>query len=158
MSDQTSIRDRLEADYRSALKSRDTETVAAIRMLKAAIQNAEISKRSPVTEEEILGVLSKEAKVRRESHDEFERGGRPELAEREAFALSVLSRYMPPRLSEAEIRDIVNVAVAELTPQQREKPQAAMGLVMRKVMPQVSGRADGDAVNAAVRSALSGSS
>ena len=154
MTQQAAVRDQLELDYRDALKQHDSETVAAIRMAKAAIQSAEITKREPLTEDEVMAVMAREVKVRRESLVEFDRGGRPELSAREAHALKVLSRYMPAQLSDMEIRAIVDQAISELDVDTGSSPQAAMGTVMKVVMPKVRGRADGTAVSAIVRAAL----
>jgi hypothetical protein len=123
-------------------------------MAKAAIQNAEVAKREPLSEDELMGVLAREMKVRKESHGEFERGGRPELAAKEADAIEVLARYLPAQLSEDEIRQIVMQAVGDLGGDLTANPRAAMGAVMKVVMPKVQGQADGSAVTAIVRSAL----
>ncbi|HZT96092.1 MAG TPA: GatB/YqeY domain-containing protein [Chloroflexota bacterium] len=155
MTDDTGMRDRVEADYKAALKARDSDTVSTLRMLKAAIQNAEIVKRAPLTEDEALAVLRREAKVRRESRDEFERGGRQDLAARERTALDVLNGYLPAELDEDQLRTMINLALAELTPEQRDNPRAALGPLIKKVMAQTGGRAEGGTVSAMARSALS---
>jgi uncharacterized protein len=150
----TSVRDRLETDYRDALRCRDSGTVAAIRMAKAAIQNAEIANRSPLSEDDVMSVLSREVKTRGESLGEFERGGRPELAAKEAQALDVLSRYMPAQLSEEDIRQIVTETIEQLDVTIPTNPQAALGTVMKAVMPKDRGRAGGSAVSLIVRATL----
>jgi uncharacterized protein YqeY len=123
-------------------------------MAKAAIQNAEIANRSPLSEDDVMSVLSREVKTRRESLGEFERGGRPELAAKEAQALDVLSRYMPAQLSEEDIRQIVTETIEQLDVTIPTNPQAALGTVMKAVMPKVRGRADGSAVSSIVRATL----
>ncbi len=148
------LRDRLERDYRDALKARESGRVSVIRMVKAAIQNAEKARGEPLTDAEVAGVLTKETKLRRESLSEFERGGRPDLAAVESDALAVLGSYLPEQLSEQEIRGLVVEAIGRLPAGQRSSPRAAVGLVMRELMPQVRGRADGSAVNEIVRAEL----
>lgn len=149
------LRDRLDQDYREALKAHEASRVSVIRMARAAIQSAEKSKGSPLTEVEVEDVLTREAKLRRESLAEFERGGRFDLVSSESEALTILSAYMPPQLSEEEIRQIVNEAVSELDPDSLEDGgKQAIGQIMRTVMPKVRGRADGGVVNGIVRGAL----
>jgi len=152
---QEQVRGRLESDYRESLKARDSARVSVIRMLKAAVQNSEKAKGSPLSEAEWADVINREVKLRRESLAEFERGRRGDLASTEARALKILAEYSPPQLSEDEIREIVDRAIEGMDAAGLENPKSALGLVMRTVMPQVHGRADGSVVNDMVRSALS---
>ncbi len=158
MATQAGLRDRLEQDYREALKSRDASRVSVIRMVKAALQNEDKARQSPLSEDDVVGVIVKEAKVRREAMTEFERGGRHDLAEQEAAALQILQTYLPQQLTQDELRAIVAEAVAALPPETAANPNAATGMVMRSVMPRVKGRAEGSAVNAVVREMLAGRS
>jgi uncharacterized protein len=150
------LRDKLEQDYRSALKSRDAARVSVIRMVKAALQNADKAKGTPLSGEELVGVITREAKLRRESLSEFERGGSPDLVAPQAQALEILSEYLPPQLSEAEIRDLVEQAISSLDQRTLENGPGASGAVMRAVMPELRGRADGAVVSRIVAAALTG--
>lgn len=148
--------DRLEREYRDALRARDAQKVSVIRMVKASIQNEEKVKQRPLAEQEVIEVVIRESKLRRESLAEFERGGRFDLAAPESAALDILAQYLPEQLSEVEIRSIVEATLAEMDGTALANPNAAVGLVMRTVMPRVRGRADGAMVNGIVRSVLAG--
>jgi uncharacterized protein YqeY len=124
-------------------------------MLKASIQNAEKVKGSSLSDEEFSAVASREAKIRRGSLQEFEGAGRADLAENEAYALSVLADYLPAQLSEDDLRIIVERAIAQLEDDVLANPGAATGFVMRAVMPEVRGQADGTALRRLVEEALS---
>jgi len=153
---QSSLRERIERDYVASMKARDASRLSALRMLKASVQNADKAKGSPLTEEELTASVGREVKLRRESISEFERGNRPDLVAAESAALEVLSDYVPPQLSDEELRRIVRQTADGLDDQARSNPRAALGEVMRSVMPQVRGRAEGDRVNSMAREILVG--
>jgi hypothetical protein len=148
------LRERLERDYVASLKSRDSARVSVLRLLKAAMQNAEKVKGSPLSQSEMTDVIAREVKMRRESCIEFERGGRSDLATAETHALEILAEYQPSQLSEDDIRELVEQAVSGLDPEARSNPRSALGVVMRAVMPDVKGRADGNMVSEIVRAVL----
>ncbi|HHN63960.1 MAG TPA: GatB/YqeY domain-containing protein [Nitrospirae bacterium] len=144
---------RIEADLKDALKRSDRLKVSVLRMIKASIKNKEIEKGSPLSDEEIISVLTSLSKQRRESIEEFRRAGREELVEKETAELSVLQSYMPEQLSEEELNDIINSAIQE----SGATSVRDIGKVMKIVMPRVKGRADGKVVNQKVRAILESS-
>lgn len=151
----SALKDQLKADLTTAMKSRDAVTSATIRMALTAITTEEVSGKQAreLTDDDILTVLGREAKKRRESAEAYESANRPELAERELLELDVLGRYLPSALSDAEVKEIIDAAVGEVTASGVTGGQA-MGQVMKLVQPQVKGRADGGVVAAQVKSAL----
>lgn len=151
----SSFKDRLQSDLRSAIKARDEVTSATIRMALTAITNEEVSGRESrqLSDDDVLSVLGREAKKRREAAEAYESANRPELAQRELLELDVLARYLPQALSDDEVRAIVSGAVAEVAATGATGGQA-MGQVMKLVQPQVKGRADGGRVAALVKAAL----
>ena len=137
------------------MKARDELTVATLRMVLTAITSEEVSGKQAreLTDDDVLTVLGREAKKRRESAEAYDTAKRPELADRERAELSVISRYLPELMSEAEVKAVVDAAVAKVAAD-GATGQAAMGAVMKLVQPQVKGRADGGQVAALVRGAL----
>lgn len=151
----TALKAVLQSDLTSAMKARDELVTATLRMALTAVTNEEVAGKQAreLSDDDVLTVLGREAKKRRESAEAYDAAGRPELAERERAELSVLARYLPQPLSDAEVDGIVAAAVAEVTAG-GVTGGAAMGAVMKLVQPQVRGRADGGAVAASVRAAL----
>ena len=148
------LRTRLEEDYIASMKGRDSARVSVLRMLKAAVQSAEKTKGSTLSEEEMLAVLTREVKVRSESLSEFERAERHDLAVTEVSALTILNEYMPLQLSEDEDPAEVRSAIERLDEASRSNPRVATGRVMRDVMPKLRGRAGGSVVNRVVTASL----
>lgn len=146
---------RLHGDLTDAMRARDELRTATLRMALTAVTNEEVAGKAAreLGDDEVVGVLAKEAKKRRESAQAFTEGGRPELAERELAEAAVLDGYLPAQLSDGELRDLVAGAVAEATAAGAEGPRA-MGVVMKALQPQVAGRADGGRVAAEVRAQL----
>lgn len=124
--------------------------MSTIRLARAAIHNAEIERGRPLTDPEVEAIVAREITRRREAIEAYGRGGRDDLVQKETLELAILSEYLPPQLSEAELRAIVAQAVAEIGAQ---GPQD-IGRVMRAVMPKVKGQADGGLVSRLVREAL----
>ena len=151
------LKDRLRADLTTAMKARDEVRSSTLRMVLTAITNAEVSGKQAreLSDDEIIGVLSSEAKKRREAAAAFAEGGRTEMAEKETAEAAVIADYLPEQLSDEEIADLVTSAIAQAGV--REEGMKAMGKVMGMVQPQVKGRADGAAVAAEVRRQLAGS-
>jgi len=137
------------------MKARDELTVATLRMVLTAITSEEVSGKQAreLTDDDVLTVLGREAKKRRESAEAYDTAKRPELADRERAELSVIAKYLPESMSEAEVKAVVDAAVAQVAAG-GATGQAAMGAVMKLVQPQVKGRADGGQVAALVRGAL----
>ncbi|MGH2783899.1 MAG: GatB/YqeY domain-containing protein [Actinomycetota bacterium] len=144
------LREKIADDMREAMKARDAVRVAALRMLMTSVKNAEVEKRHELSDDEVLDVIGKDAKRRRESIEAFEKGGRDDLVAKESSELAVLEAYLPERLSDEELAALVDAAIAETgatTPKQ-------MGDVMKALMPKLRGRADGGQVSALVKAKL----
>lgn len=149
-----SLKDRLRADLTTAMKARDELRSSTLRMVLSAVTNAEVAGKSAkvLSDDEVVAVLTTEAKKRREAAVAFADGGRAESAEKERAEAAVIADYLPEQLTEAEVAEIVAAAV-ESTGAVAEGMKA-MGKVMGVVTPQVKGRADGGAVAAEVRRQL----
>ena len=149
-----SLKERLRADLTTAMKARDELRASTLRMVLSAVTNAEVAGKSAkvLTDDEVVGVLTTEAKKRREAATAFADGGRAESAEREKAEAAVIADYLPEQLTEAEVAEIVAAAVASTGA--AAEGMKAMGKVMGVVQPQVKGRADGGAVAAEVRRQL----
>ena len=146
------LKDRLQADLTASMKARNELTTATLRMALTAVGTEEVAGKTArrLSDDEVLKVLAREAKKRREAADAFTAGGRPDRAERELAEGAVLDAYLPAQLSDDALTALVQAAVAEAG---ASGPQA-MGAVMKLVTPQVAGRAEGGRVAAAVRAAL----
>ncbi len=144
------LADRLQEDLHRALRAGDSLRVSTIRLARAAIHNASIERGRALTDAEIEEIITREMKRRREAIAAFGQGGRDDLVQKETLELAILSEYLPPQLSEADLRAIVAEAVAQVS---AAGPQD-MGRVMGAVMPKVKGRADGGLVSRLVREAL----
>ncbi len=146
------LKEQLNEDLKTAMKAHDENRVGTIRMLKAAISNFEIARTDPknkefgkpITEADLLGVVDKQIKQRRESIELYEKGNRPELAAKEAAEIDILEPYLPKRLSRDEIKAEVEAMIAELGT--REFPK-----VMREAATRLKGRADGKEINQVVK-------
>jgi uncharacterized protein YqeY len=149
-----SLRERLDADLKTAMKAGDSVRLSTIRLVKSEIRNTEIAKGSPLSDDDILQVIARENKKRRESIEQFTKAGRTDLADKEQAELSVLSEYLPKQLDEAEIENITREVMTELN----AATKADTGRVMSAVMPKVRGRADGRLVKSVVDRLLGGSS
>ena len=148
------LKDRLRADLTTAMKARDQLRTGTLRMVLTAITNAEVGGKEAreLSDDEVIGVLTSEAKKRREAAEAVDAGERPELAAKERDESAILSEYLPAQLGEDEIRDIVTAAVESTG--SAGAGMKAMGAVMGVVQPQVKGRADGKAVAAEVKRQL----
>ncbi|MBI5446151.1 MAG: GatB/YqeY domain-containing protein [Deltaproteobacteria bacterium] len=151
MSEQDSLLARLDRALLEAMKARDAVRTSTLRMVRAALKNREIDKRAALAESDVLEVLASLGKQRRESIEQFQAGGRQDLVDKETAELKILQEFLPAELTEAELRELVRTAVAEVG----AAGPRDMGKVMSAVMPRVKGRADGRAVNAMVREILS---
>ena len=150
----SALKDRLRADLTTAIKARDEVRSSTIRMLLTAITNAEVAGKAhrELSDDDIIGVLSTEAKKRREAATAFADGGRLEMADKERAEGVVIGDYLPAQLSEDEIAGIVSAAIEQTGA--AGEGMRAMGKVMGLVTPQVKGKADGSAVAAEVRRQL----
>lgn len=147
-----SLKTRLHDDLTTALKARDELTLATVRMALAAVTNEEVAGKSAreLSDDEVLVVLTREAKKRREAAEAYDQAGRAQLAARERAEGEVLARYLPTQLSDDQLQELVADAVARA----EATSPAQMGAVMKLLVPAVAGRADGGRVSAAVRAYL----
>jgi hypothetical protein len=141
-----SLREKLESDLKSAMKAGDTLRVSVIRLARGEIRNLEIENGSALTEDEILQVLSRESKKRRESIDQYQKGGRADLVEKETAELRILAEYLPEQFDEGRVIDIAREVILEL----HAASKADKGKVMSAMMQRVRGRADGKLVSSVV--------
>jgi uncharacterized protein YqeY len=151
----TTFKDRLQSDLTAAIKGRDELRSATLRMTLAAVTTEEVAGKAAreLSDDEVVKVITREAKKRREAAEAFEKGGRAEQAERERAEGAVLEEYLPKQLTDEELAGLVAEAVAEAKAGGAEGPRA-MGAVMKIVNPKVAGRAEGGRVAAAVKKAL----
>ncbi|AJQ27229.1 GatB/YqeY domain-containing protein [Pelosinus fermentans] len=147
-----SLKERLTEDMKQAMKDKESGKLrlSVIRMVRANIKNVEIDSKQELSDDEVLGVVSKEVKMRRDSIEEFTKGNRLDLVENLEQEIEVLMKYLPEQLSETEVRTLVEQAVAE----SKAVSPKEMGKVMAVLMPKVKGRADGKLVNTIVREML----
>jgi uncharacterized protein YqeY len=147
----STLNEKVSADIAAAMKARDATRLSALRMLKAAVMNKGVEKGRDLEDAEILQVVSSLVKQRRDSIEQFEKGGRRDLVEKETAEIAVLQAYLPPAASPEEI----DAAVAEAIAETGASSPRDMGKVMKAVMPRLAGKnADGKAVNDAVRRKL----
>ncbi|MDQ0339633.1 uncharacterized protein YqeY [Caldalkalibacillus uzonensis] len=146
-----SLAEQLNSDMKQAMKNKEKTRLSVIRMVKAALKNEEIKLGRALTDEDVLTVLSREMKQRKESLQEFEKAGRDDLVETLKEEISVLETYLPEQMSEDELRQLVSDTITEVG----AVSKADMGKVMGAIMPKVKGKADGALVNRLVQEALS---
>jgi uncharacterized protein YqeY len=148
------LKERLQGDLTEAIRSRDELASGTIRMVLTAITNEEVSGKSArvLTDAEIITVLSREAKKRREAADAFKDAGRADRAEQETNEGKVITKYLPEQLSEDDVKKIIADAIAETG----ASGPAGMGVVMKAIQPKVAGKADGGTVSGLVKAALTG--
>lgn len=148
------LRERIDTELKTAMKAKDKVRLAAIRSIKKALLEKEVELRSQgktLGEAEELALLSKEAKQRRDSIEQYRQGGREDLAEQEAQELAIIESYLPKQLSDEEIRAAVDEAIAQTGASSLKD----MGKVMGPLMQKLKGRADGQKVQAMVKEKLS---
>ena len=156
MTDPTGLKQQLRADLTTAMKARDKVRSGTLRMVLTAITEAEVSGRESheLTDQQVLDVVIKEAKKRREAEEAYANADRPELAEKERAESAVLADYLPQQLTADQIASLVTEAIASTGA--AELGLKGMGKVMGVVTPQTKGKADGGAVAAEVRRQLAG--
>ncbi len=146
------IQERLTEAMKEAMKAKASLRLNTIRMMRTAIKNREIDARAELTEQEAISVLSTLVKQRRESAEAYRNGGREDLAVKEEQELAVVQEFLPAQLDEAEIRELIEKAVAETGASSMKD----MGKVMKLVSAQTTGRADGRLVSELVKARLAG--
>lgn len=147
-----SLKEKLTADMKEAMKAREKgrQRLGVIRMVRGAIRQQEIDGQKELDDDAVLAVISKEVKQRRDSIEEFKKGGREDLVAQNEAEIAVLMAYLPQQMAEDEIRKLVQDAI---TATGASSPKE-MGKVMKELMPKVKGRADGKLVNQIVRELL----
>lgn len=146
-----SLKQRLSEDVKAAMKARDRERLGVLRLVQAAIKQREVDGRAELGDADVLGVLEKMAKQRRESAEQYVKGGRQDLADQEHFELGVIQSYLPEPLGEAELDALIGQAIAEtgaIGPRD-------MGALMTALRPRVQGRADMAELSRKVKQRLS---
>ena len=154
-----SLVEKIHQDMVSAMKQRWVERLSTLRMVVSALKNKEIDQRSPVTDAQALQVLTTLIKQRRDSIEQFTKGNRPELAEKEAAEIVVIEEYMPKAAGDDELRQLVTSTVAELRSQGTQLGTKDIGTVMKAVQARIQStglRADGRVVSDMVKTALAG--
>jgi len=145
-----SLLQKLDDDLKVALKASDSLKVSVLRMSKAALKNRQIDKGGQLSEEDIISVISSLSNQRKESIEQFSKGGREDLAEKERQELAILQSYLPKQLTTEELDRIILDAIKESSAESIKD----MGKIMRLMMPRVQGTADGKIVNQRVKDLL----
>ena len=145
------LREKIFNDMKTAMKARETDKLAAIRLLQAALKQKEVDERVELTDELVLAIIEKMLKQRRDSIEQFTAGNRLDLVAKEEFEVGVLSAYMPQQLTEAEVLAILDGIIAETGATSAKD----MGKVMNALRPRVAGRADMGKLSAIVKARLS---
>lgn len=144
------LKERINEDMKSALRAKETQRLSAIRLLLAAVKQREVDERKDLSDPDVVVVIDKMIKQRRESISQYERANRQDLAQAEQYELTVLQGYMPQAMSDAEVEAAVAAAVRTTG----AAAMADMGKVMAVLKPQLAGRADMAKVSALVRARL----
>jgi uncharacterized protein YqeY len=149
-----SLKEKLQSDLTVAMRARDEVRSSTIRMVLTAIKNEEVSGKEAreLSDGEVITVLSREAKKRREAAEAFDQAGAKERADGERAEGAVIAEYLPKQLTDGEISELIQVAIKETGAQ----GPAGMGQVMKAIQPKIAGRADGGKVSALVKAALQG--
>jgi uncharacterized protein len=145
------LKNQLQGDLKEAMRAKDVARRSTLRLLRAAIKNAEIEVGHPLEDEEVLEVINKEAKRRREAITEYKQAGRQDLVEQEQAELAIIETYLPRQMNREEIETVVHKVIADLNAQSL----ADLGKVMGRLMPELKGQADGRLVHQIVRDILS---
>ena len=144
------IKEKIQEDMKTAMRSQDKERLATIRLILAALKQREVDERIVLSDEHVLGILDKMLKQRRESITQYEAGNRPDLAEKEVSEMQVIQVYLPAQLSMDELEALIDSAITE----SGAASARDMGKVMSILKPKVQGRADVSAVSAKVKERL----
>lgn len=150
MSD-TSLKQRINDDVKTAMRNKDKERLATLRLITAAIKQKEVDERIELDDDQVIGVLEKMLKQHKDSIEQYENAGRSELADKEKTELVLIQEYMPAQLSEAEITALIDEAIAETGASEMKE----MGKVMGLLKPKLAGRADMGQVSALIKAKLS---
>ncbi|MBK8063461.1 MAG: GatB/YqeY domain-containing protein [Betaproteobacteria bacterium] len=148
----SALKAQINEDMKAAMRAKDAARLSTVRLLLAAIKQREVDERIELSDADVLAIVDKMIKQRRESIAQFEKGGRPELAAAEQSEIAVLSAYLPQQLSEAEVAAAIDAALAETG----ARAPADMGRLMGVLKPRLAGRADMGKVSALVKARLAG--
>jgi uncharacterized protein YqeY len=146
------LKERISEDMKAAMRAKDAARLSAVRLLLAAMKQKEVDERLELTDADVLGVIEKMVKQRRESIAQYEKAARQDLADQEKFEIGVLQAYLPQQMGEAEVAQAVAAALAEAG----AASVRDMGKVMALLKPRLAGRADLGKVSALVRAKLGG--
>lgn len=138
------LKAQIDEKMKEAMRSKDVEALSLFRMLKSAIKNEEISKKAELEDSDIIAVLEKQAKQRKDSIEQYEQGGRSDLANKEKSELEVINKFLPEKMSEEDVRETVKTKIASM-------PDAQFGQVMGACMSELKGKADGQLVQNIVK-------
>ena len=142
-----SLQQRLAEEIKSAMLAKDADRLGTLRLLKSALGYAQIEKKSETTSDaDFVALVQKEIKKRRDSIEQFEKGGRPELAAKEKLEIGVLEPFLPKAFSEAELEELIRVTIQELGATSKKE----MGQVIKAVQAKAAGRAEGKAISGLV--------
>lgn len=144
------MREKIIKDIMTAMKNQEKEKLAVLRMVKGAMQLEEINKKKELDDNEVIAVLSKQIKTRKESIEEFKKGNRQDLVDATQKEIEILNEYMPEQLSEEEINKVIEEAIKEINPQ----APSDMGKIMKLVTPKLTGKADMSSVSKLVKEKL----
>ena len=147
-----SLKDKITEDMKAAMRAKDSARLSAVRLLLAAMKQKEVDERVVLSDADVLAIIDKMVKQRRESIAQFDKAGRNDLAEVEKFEIGVLSAYLPQQLSEAEVEQAIAAAIAE----SGASGAKDMGKVMALLKPRLAGRADMGKVSGLVKTKLAG--
>lgn len=146
----SALKDRITADMKDAMRAKDKDRLATIRMLTSAIKQREVDERIELTDDDVIAIVEKLVKQRREAEQQYRAGGRDDLAAAEAAEIELLTPYLPEPLSDDELNALIDQAIADTG----AASMRDMGQVMGQLKPQVAGRADMSALSAAVKARL----
>ena len=144
------MKERILKDIVTAMKEKDKEKLTVLRMVKGAMQLEEINKKEELTDEDVIGIIAKQIKTRKESIVEFEKGNRQDLIDQTNAEIKILEEYMPEQLSEEEVDQIIEQAFTTVNPESMKD----MARIMKEVTPKLKGKADMSAVSTKIRNKL----
>lgn len=147
------MRERILEDLKKAMKEQNKKELSVIRMLKGAMQMEELNKKSELTDDEVIALIAKQIKTRKESIEEFKKGNREDLIKETEEEIDILNKYMPEQLTEEEILKVINEAFDKINPSSIKD----MGKIMGEVNPRLRGRADMGYVSSIIKNKLSNS-
>jgi uncharacterized protein YqeY len=144
------IQEQIEQDYKTAFKAKDEIGKSALSNLKAAVKSAEIDKREPLSDQEVIAVIAKKVKQHKDSIEGFKAGNRQDLVDQESAQMALLQKYLPAAMSEEDLTKIIKQVIADSS-----ATAADFGKVMKEVMAKVKGQADGSTITKIVKENLS---